>query len=141
MMDKCVRALYDTQPQIRAGAVREIYEHGDCTHVKPLLEAYANSRDGRARYDIDAFGQQDAGSLSFYDDFRTVFGALAADRLAGFTQISKCTGWWRPYLRLAILTERPSGLSRDSRGRRELTCAWSACCRLAPFSLAADASD
>jgi hypothetical protein len=52
IMDTCVRALYDTQPNIRAGAVREIREHGDRTHVKPLLEAYANSPAGRARDDI-----------------------------------------------------------------------------------------
>jgi hypothetical protein len=52
IMDTCVRALYDTQPNIRAGAVREICEHGDCTHVKLLLDAYANSPAGRARDDI-----------------------------------------------------------------------------------------
>ena len=61
ILDTCVRARHDTQPQIRAAAIREICEHGDCTHVKPLLEAYANPRDGRARYDIAlAIGRLDS---------------------------------------------------------------------------------
>jgi hypothetical protein len=36
----------------------------------------------------ECVGQHSAGSLSFYDYFRTVFGVLAADRLAGLMQIS-----------------------------------------------------
>jgi hypothetical protein len=61
ILDTCVRALYDTQPNIREGAVREIYEHGDCTHVKPLLDAHANSPDIQARYDIAlAIGRLDS---------------------------------------------------------------------------------
>jgi Domain of unknown function (DUF6745) len=65
----------------------------------------------------ECLGQHAAGGLSFYDYFRTVFGVLAADRVAGLIQIAECCGWWWPYRGLAILTERPFRLSRDSRGR------------------------
>jgi hypothetical protein len=67
--------------------------------------------------DQQCLGQHDAGAFSFYDYFRTVCGVLAGDRLAGLIQITKCCGWWWPYRGLAILTERPCSISRDSRGR------------------------
>jgi len=75
---------------------------------------------GEVRFELhghECLGQHSAGSLSFYDYFRTVFGVLVADRLAGLMQISKSCGWWWPYRGLAILTERPCSISRDSRGR------------------------
>jgi hypothetical protein len=41
-------------------------------------------------------------------------GLGALEAIAG---LARCTGWWWPYERVVVLTERPTGIHRDNLGR------------------------
>ncbi|GLW05194.1 hypothetical protein Misp01_03240 [Microtetraspora sp. NBRC 13810] len=61
------------------------------------------------RLTLDAvLGQHDAPWLSAFD---------GSDGLAGLRQVAGGAGWWWPYERVAIVTERPVELHRDDAGR------------------------
>ncbi|UBU15000.1 DUF6745 domain-containing protein [Nonomuraea gerenzanensis] len=61
------------------------------------------------RVTLDAvLGQHDAPWLSAFDD---------ADGLGGLMRVAERAGWWWPYERLAIVTERPVELHLDDLGR------------------------
>jgi hypothetical protein len=58
---------------------------------------------------LDAvYGQHDGAWLAAFDD---------VPALAGLARIARSAGWWWPYERVAILTERPTALHRDNIGR------------------------
>ncbi|MFJ7073685.1 DUF6745 domain-containing protein [Streptomyces sp. NPDC098781] len=62
-------------------------------------------------------GQHDAEWLGFYDYFRGPCSLAEADRLSGLMRVARSAGRWWPFERVAVLTERPSVLHRDSRNR------------------------
>jgi hypothetical protein len=62
------------------------------------------------------YGQHDAGWLAFYDFFAQVCGLEICNRLRGLNLLSEC-GWWWPFAGAVILTERPTSIQRDARGR------------------------
>jgi hypothetical protein len=58
---------------------------------------------------LDAvYGQHDGAWLAAFDD---------QPALAGIARVARSAGWWWPYERVAILTERPTALHRDNIGR------------------------
>ncbi|RKR87058.1 hypothetical protein BDK92_1330 [Micromonospora pisi] len=65
---------------------------------------------GRARtalLDV-VFGQHDAAWLSAFDN---------DPRVAGLAGVADAAGWWWPYERVVIMTERPVRVERDNLGR------------------------
>ncbi|WP_246102435.1 DUF6745 domain-containing protein [Streptomyces piniterrae] len=54
-------------------------------------------------------GQHDAPWLAAF--------AGAGERLAGIAAVARSAGWWWPYEKVAIITERPVELHRDEAGR------------------------
>lgn len=64
------------------------------------------------------YGQHEAGWLSFYDYFRRAAPAITGpERLEGHNLIARNSGWWFGLEGAAILTERPTHLSRDDQDR------------------------
>ncbi|MEU9838397.1 DUF6745 domain-containing protein [Actinomadura sp. NPDC048032] len=62
---------------------------------------------------LDAvLGQHDAPWLALFESLGRLDG-----RLAGLAEVARSAGWWWPYERLVILSERPSELYRDEPGR------------------------
>ncbi|URM94957.1 hypothetical protein LUW76_11820 [Actinomadura madurae] len=62
---------------------------------------------------LDAvLGQHDAPWLALFESLGRLDGPLA-----GLAEVARSAGWWWPYERLVILTERPSELHRDEPGR------------------------
>jgi hypothetical protein len=62
---------------------------------------------------LDAvLGQHDAPFLSLADSLGRLDGALA-----GMAEVARAAGWWWPYERIAIVSERPLDLHRDEPGR------------------------
>ncbi|GAA0586152.1 DUF6745 domain-containing protein [Actinomadura livida] len=62
---------------------------------------------------LDAvLGQHDAPWLAFFEALGRLDGPLA-----GLAEVARSAGWWWPYERLVILSERPSELYRDEPGR------------------------
>ncbi|GLW66688.1 hypothetical protein Arub01_49320 [Actinomadura rubrobrunea] len=62
---------------------------------------------------LDAvLGQHDAPWLAAFDALGMLDGPLA-----GLAETARHTGWWWPYERLAVVTERPVELHRDEQGR------------------------
>ncbi len=57
-------------------------------------------------------GQHDSGWISFYDFFRLI-GVECTSRLHGLSEVAKSSGWWWPFERACVLTERPNLLARD----------------------------
>src|SRR3990167_9369302 len=67
-----------------------------------------------------AYGQHDAGWLSFYAAVarESIHGC---ERLVGLMTIARSAGWGWPFERAVILTERPCRLRRGGRGRLHST--------------------
>ncbi|NDU74111.1 hypothetical protein GWI34_15920 [Actinomadura sp. DSM 109109] len=62
---------------------------------------------------LDAvLGQHDGPWLALFESLGRLDGALS-----GLAEVARSAGWWWPYERLAILSERPSELYRDEPGR------------------------
>ncbi|NVI87144.1 DUF6745 domain-containing protein [Actinomadura sp. BRA 177] len=62
---------------------------------------------------LDAvLGQHDAPWLALFESLGRLDGPLA-----GLAEVARSAGWWWPYERLVILSERPSELHRDEPGR------------------------
>ncbi|WUI01872.1 hypothetical protein OHR68_08695 [Spirillospora sp. NBC_00431] len=62
---------------------------------------------------LDAvLGQHDAPWLALFETLGRLDGPLA-----GLAEAARCAGWWWPYERLVILSERPAELHRDEPGR------------------------
>ncbi|WP_051712326.1 DUF6745 domain-containing protein [Spirillospora albida] len=62
---------------------------------------------------LDAvLGQHDAPWLALFEALGRLDGPLA-----GLAEAARSAGWWWPYERLVILSERPSDLHRDEPGR------------------------
>lgn len=62
------------------------------------------------------YGLHDANWLSYYD-FVAKLGVKGTQYFDGMMQMARSSGWWWPYENLCILTERPTELHRDNRGR------------------------
>lgn len=59
---------------------------------------------------LDAvLGQHDAAWLAAFDG--------RGDRLAGLAEVARTAGWWWPYERAVVISERPEALHRDEAGR------------------------
>ncbi|MFI9629655.1 DUF6745 domain-containing protein [Streptomyces sp. NPDC052042] len=59
---------------------------------------------------LDAvLGQHDAAWLSAFDG--------RGDRLDGLAEVARHAGWWWPYERVVVISERPEALHRDEAGR------------------------
>ncbi|MBM7056941.1 DUF6745 domain-containing protein [Streptomyces durocortorensis] len=59
---------------------------------------------------LDAvLGQHDAAWLAAFDG--------RGDRLTGLAEVARNAGWWWPYERAVVITERPDVLQRDEAGR------------------------
>ncbi len=63
------------------------------------------------------WGQHDAGYLGWMDTFHSVVGIKECERAAGLIAVARSSGWWWALRGFAILTERPTFISRDERGR------------------------
>ncbi|MFD4763068.1 DUF6745 domain-containing protein [Streptomyces sp. NPDC058439] len=83
--------------RIRAGVVAELAERPeDESDVRLVL--------------LDAvLGQQDAAWLAAFDG--------RGDRLDGLAEVARHAGWWWPYERVVVISERPEALHRDEAGR------------------------
>lgn len=66
-------------------------------------------------------GQHDVEQLAFHDYFVRVLGLECSAQLQSVMDVARSVGWWWPFERTAILTERPVRLERDEQGR--LHCA------------------
>ncbi|MGW5437625.1 DUF6745 domain-containing protein [Nocardia asteroides] len=79
-----------------------------------VLEAAAGDRAQERRIRVlllDAvLGQHEAAWLSAYD-------TAPGSPLAGVAAVAREAGWWWPYERVAVLSERPLELHRDEAGR------------------------
>ena len=64
------------------------------------------------------YGQHDASWIGFYDFFREASSLKEeTEPLLGLTKTVMACGWWWPFENAVILTDRPSELHRDQRGR------------------------
>ncbi|MFJ1618169.1 MULTISPECIES: DUF6745 domain-containing protein [unclassified Streptomyces] len=83
--------------RIRAGVVADLAESPeDESDVRLLL--------------LDAvLGQHDAAWLAAFDG--------RGDRLDGLAEVARHAGWWWPYERVVVISERPEALHRDEAGR------------------------
>ena len=72
--------------------------------------------------ECNSWGQHDANWLGFYDYFREVCGLVdQTKKLEPLTALAKETGWHLFYKNVAILSEKPTLLKRDERGRLHCT--------------------
>jgi hypothetical protein len=62
------------------------------------------------------YGQHEAARLAALDAIARL-GGHKCERLTGLTAVARNAGWWWPFREAAVLTERPSYLSRDDQGR------------------------
>jgi hypothetical protein len=102
--------------------------------VMPLLGEILGKKAPKRAYVIDclsnlqlhnaAYGQHDASILCFYDFFAQVCGVEECRKLEGLNLVAQSCGWWWAYDTIAILTERPSALSLDDRGRLHADSNW-----------------
>ena len=84
---------------------------GTPTPSPEAMEAVARLLRGAT---LDAIlGQHDAPWLALFE----ALGRLDDGPLAGLAEVARSTGWWWPYERLVILSERPCELHRDEPGR------------------------
>jgi hypothetical protein len=63
------------------------------------------------------YGQHDAGWLSFYDYMGEVLGLTEVEPLHGVMKVAKSAGWWWPFDKACVMSERPIHLSRDPQDR------------------------
>jgi len=64
----------------------------------------------------NGYGQHDAGWLSYYD-FVARIGVKGTEPLHGLQKLSQSCGWFWPYEKICVLTERATALERDNRRR------------------------
>lgn len=64
----------------------------------------------------NGYGQHDAGWLSYYD-FVGRIGVKGTEPLCGLQDLARNCGWYWPYEKICVLTERPVALERDNRRR------------------------
>ena len=88
-----------------------------------VVEARIWAADGyHDDYGYDAFyGQHDAGWLSDFDFFRRLKRIEGPERLEPLIRVARYAGWWWPFERVCIVTERPSLLVRDAEHRLHST--------------------
>ena len=78
------------------------------TRVEADLEDHPDlPRSARFRLLDAVYGQHDGAWLAFDD----------SPALAGLARVARSAGWWWPYERVAIVTERPVAVHRDNVGR------------------------
>jgi uncharacterized protein DUF6745 len=64
------------------------------------------------------YGQHDAAWLAGFDLLERVEPhASAVGKLAGLMRVARVAGWWWPFERVAVMSERPTMLARDDQGR------------------------
>ncbi|WP_225991601.1 DUF6745 domain-containing protein [Actinomadura montaniterrae] len=80
----------------------------------PLPTPEENAAEGILRAaTLDAvLGQHDAPWLALFESVGRLDGPLA-----GLAEVARSSGWWWPYERLVIMSERPCELHRDEPGR------------------------
>ncbi|MGP4023689.1 DUF6745 domain-containing protein [Actinomadura sp. 3N407] len=90
------------------GAIGDLAADGP--EPSPRAEAAASVLRGAT---LDAvLGQHDAPWLALFETLGRLDGPLA-----GLAEVARSAGWWWPYERLVVLSERPSDLHRDEPGR------------------------
>jgi len=84
-----------------------------------MIESARNGAKSAIREQVRsaAYGQHDAGWLSFNDYFRVVVPVEGTEKLSGLIRVAKSCGWWWPFDRAIILTERPVALHLDPQQR------------------------
>ncbi|SNS63119.1 DUF6745 domain-containing protein [Actinomadura mexicana] len=98
-----VRGAVGEQAQRRPGARRNRRSTPEGDAAGALLRAAT----------LDAvLGQHDGPWLALFESLGRLDGPLA-----GLAEVARSAGWWWPYERLVILSERPSELHRDEPGR------------------------
>ncbi|MEU1952313.1 DUF6745 domain-containing protein [Nocardia rhamnosiphila] len=108
--------LWDlTEPvvsRIRDGVVAAISPESAASAGEPGTARPAGREELRARLLLlDAvLGQHDAAWLCAFD-------TGAGTPLEGLAAVAREAGWWWPYEKLAVISERPTALSRDEAGR------------------------
>ena len=92
---------------------------GDSVWASVRDSVRASVRDSvEASVRDSVYGQHEAGWLSFYDYFKEVCSLEAETmQLCGLLQVAKSAGWWLPHQKICWVSERPSVLHRDNRGR------------------------
>jgi hypothetical protein len=75
--------------------------------VEADLAADPSLEGSRFRLLDAVYGQHDGAWLAAFDD----------PDLAGLARVARSAGWWWPYERVVVLSERPVGLHRDNVGR------------------------
>jgi hypothetical protein len=63
-----------------------------------------------------SYGLHDADWMSYYDYLQQA-GVKGIEPLDGMKELAKSCGWWWPFDGICIVTERPTELHRDNRGR------------------------
>lgn len=86
--------------------------------VEPLRIAIgANNGILQSRHNWDcSYGLHDADWVAYYDALERM-GIRGLEPLAGLKGLARSCGWWWPYDGIVFLTDRPSELHRDNRGR------------------------
>lgn len=64
----------------------------------------------------NGYGQHDAGWLSYYD-FVGRIGVKGTEPLRGLQDVARSCGWFWPYEKICVMTDRPVSLQRDNRRR------------------------
>jgi hypothetical protein len=79
------------------------------TPIRTRVEADLETLAGARFRLLDAvYGQHDGAWLAAFDD---------VPALAGLARVARSAGWWWPYERAVVLTERPLAVHRDNVGR------------------------
>ncbi|TDE17917.1 DUF6745 domain-containing protein [Actinomadura sp. 6K520] len=84
----------------------------DAERAEPSARARAATAVLRGSTLDAVLGQHDAPWLAFFEALGRLDGPLA-----GLAEVARSAGWWWPYERLVILSERPGELYRDEPGR------------------------
>ncbi len=97
--------------QVRAQVWAQVWDQ-----VRDQVGAHVWDQVGAQVYRA-AYGQHDAGWLSFFHFFAKACGLEIADRLRGLNEVAQSAGWWWPFANAVILTERPTEIHRNAENR------------------------
>lgn len=92
---------------------------GDSVRASVRVSVGDSLSDLKKEWDeCKSWGQHDAYWLGFYDYFRRVVGLHKdTEKLVPLTELAKETGWHIFYKDVAILSEKPTEISRNERGQ------------------------
>ncbi|WP_253794698.1 DUF6745 domain-containing protein [Kitasatospora paracochleata] len=104
--------------RIRAALLDRLAPEAEAAAAREERAAAASARAAVRVALLDAvLGQHDAPWLAAFEAAGELSGPSAGAGLAALAEVARGAGWWWPYERVALVSERPLELHRDEAGR------------------------